>query len=125
MDKHETDSPKDIALKAQRASAITRALSYSWLELPGCDIEVLFGVILEYTDSVTEHLINLPSGSAGETPAIGDRYISNDGGMMAVIRDVTSDRVMFSFEQYPEASHEYSLRGFIREFTFVGRPNHA
>ncbi len=59
MHKHDTRELMDILLKAQKASAITRALHYSWVELPGAEIELLIGMLSEYSDSVTESLINL------------------------------------------------------------------
>jgi hypothetical protein len=55
----------------------------------------------------------------GPSPAVGERYTQNDGGMAAIVKAVTGNRVVFSYEQYPEASHDYSLCGFIREFTLL------
>lgn len=53
-------------------------------------------------------------------PAAGDRYTQNDGGMMAIVLALNGDRVVFSYEQCPNASHDYSLEGFMREFTRQG-----
>ncbi|PHI31061.1 hypothetical protein [Budvicia aquatica] len=63
MTKQEIKQLNDILQKSQQASAIARAMYHSWLELPGCEIELLIGMFSEYSDSVTECLINL-SGEA-------------------------------------------------------------
>lgn len=119
MSRHETNELMDILLKAQKASAIIRALNYSWIELPGCEVEALLSMSSEYADSVTEYLINL-SGDNGEgSPAVGDRYTENDGGSVVIVRERTGDRLVYSYEKYPEASHGYRLRSFIREFTLL------
>ncbi|MCX8959446.1 host cell division inhibitor Icd-like protein [Erwinia psidii] len=48
------------------------------------------------------------------SPMPGDRYIERASGMLLVIRELTEDRVIFSYEQYPLASHSRPLEGFIR-----------
>lgn len=50
-------------------------------------------------------------------PAVGERYTQNEGGMSAIVRRCAGKRVVFSYEPYPAASHDYSLEAFIREFT--------
>ncbi|MCX8966895.1 host cell division inhibitor Icd-like protein [Erwinia psidii] len=48
------------------------------------------------------------------SPRPGDRYIERESGMLLVIRELTEERVIFSYEQYPMASHSHPLNGFIR-----------
>ncbi|HBS6919851.1 hypothetical protein K9I53_02195 [Klebsiella quasipneumoniae] len=55
----------EILKNAQKASVIARALHYSWVELQGHEVALMLEMTTEYTDFVTEHLINL-SGEDGE-----------------------------------------------------------
>ncbi|HDZ0658744.1 TPA: hypothetical protein RRT39_002026 [Klebsiella pneumoniae] len=55
----------EILKNAKKASVIARALHYSWVELQGHEVALMLEMTTEYTDFVTEHLINL-SGEDGE-----------------------------------------------------------
>ncbi|CNI37514.1 hypothetical protein [Yersinia pekkanenii] len=124
MSKQETNSLMDTLLNAQKASAVIRALNHSWVELSGCEVELLLDMSSEYADSVTEYLINRSGESIERSPAIGDRYTKNGGGMTALIKDLTGDRIVFSYEPYHGATHNYPLSSFIHEFTLL-EANHA
>lgn len=52
-------------------------------------------------------------------PTVGDRYTENDSGNPVIIREVIPGRVVFSYEQYPLASHSYPLNSFIELFTLL------
>ncbi|MFN1150340.1 hypothetical protein [Serratia liquefaciens] len=43
---------------AGKASAIIRSLSFSWVELPGSEVELLMKMASGYADDATEYLIN-------------------------------------------------------------------
>lgn len=55
----------EVLKNAQKASVIARALHYTWVELQGHEVELMLEMTTEYTDSVTEYLINL-SGEKSE-----------------------------------------------------------
>ncbi|AIU88100.1 hypothetical protein [Pectobacterium odoriferum] len=55
-----------------------------------------------------------------ELISVGARFVLNDSEMSVVIREQTDDRVVFSFEQYPNASHSYQRGAFIRDFSPLG-----
>lgn len=57
-------------------------------------------------------------------PSVGDRYTENDSGNPVVIKEIIPGRIVFSYEQYPQASHSYPLNSFIEVFTLLG-VNHA
>lgn len=57
--------------------------------------------------------------TCSELPEAGERYAKNDSGEVVIIRTQASNRVVFSYEQYPEASHDYSQEAFMREFTHL------
>lgn len=60
---------------AQKASAAIRALHFSWVELPGVEVELLLEMSSKFADQVTEYLINL-SGENDEGPAMTDMIVS-------------------------------------------------
>lgn len=53
----------EVLKTAQKASVVSRALHYSWAELQVHEVDLLLEMTTEYSDSVTEYLINL----SGET----------------------------------------------------------
>lgn len=54
----------DNLLSAQKTSAILHSLLISWVELTGSEVELMISMASEYSDSVTEYLINR-SGEEG------------------------------------------------------------
>lgn len=56
------------------------------------------------------------SGINEALPSVGSRYIEVCGKMVAIVKECTPDRVIFSYEPYPQASHSYSREGFISTF---------
>lgn len=58
-------------------------------------------------------------------PTVGDRYTENDSGNTVVIREVIPGCVVFSYEQYPLASHSYPLNSFADFFTLLAGVDHA
>ncbi|RLM02140.1 hypothetical protein BIY27_25700 [Gibbsiella quercinecans] len=50
-------------------------------------------------------------------PTAGEHYTQNKGGMIAIVVAVNGNRVVFSYEQHPNASHDYSLSSFNHDFT--------
>lgn len=56
----------EVLKNAQKASAIARALYFTWVELQGHEVELLLEMTTEYADSVTERLINLSGEDNGE-----------------------------------------------------------
>ncbi|WP_431224798.1 hypothetical protein ACQ86O_08055 [Serratia sp. L9] len=78
--------------------------------------EALLFILLDRADTLYEMLPE-KCPICSELPVVGDRYTQNDKGSVVIVREQNSDQVVFSYERYPEASHDYSLSGFIREFT--------
>ncbi|MDE8753861.1 hypothetical protein PZA22_04970 [Pectobacterium polaris] len=54
-----------------------------------------------------------------ELISVGARFIDNNSEVSVVIREHTVDRVVFSYEQYPQARHHYQRDAFIRDFSPV------
>ncbi|MEQ9834780.1 hypothetical protein [Pectobacterium versatile] len=54
-----------------------------------------------------------------ELISVGARFIENNSEVLVVIREQTIDRVVFSYEQYPQARHHYQRDAFIRDFSPV------
>ncbi|MBA0216268.1 hypothetical protein H0248_02580 [Pectobacterium brasiliense] len=52
-----------------------------------------------------------------ELISVGARFVENNNEMSVVIREQTAESVVFSYEQYPEASHSYPRDAFIRDFS--------
>jgi len=57
---------EDALLNAQKVSAVVRALHFSWVELPGCEVELLLEMSSQYADLVTKCLINKSGEPDGE-----------------------------------------------------------
>lgn len=106
-------TPLTAAEVAFQCLALTHAALFS--DEPAVKESLLF-VLLDRVDALHEMLPE-KCQTCSELPAVGDRYTQNDGGMAAIVKELTGNRVVFSYEQYPNASHNYSLGGFLREFT--------
>ncbi|MBA0177008.1 hypothetical protein [Pectobacterium carotovorum] len=52
-----------------------------------------------------------------ELISVGTRFIENNSEVSVVIREQTVDRVVFSYEQYPQVRHHYQRDAFIRDFS--------
>lgn len=66
----------------------------------------------ELTDKPNDSPVNTDESF----PVVGGRYIETYSEMVAIVKECPPDRVIFSYEQYPHASHSYSLEGFISAF---------
>ncbi len=55
-----------ITRKSQQALAVSRALSWVWVELQGCEIEALIELSCELNDDVTAYLLELANQDDGE-----------------------------------------------------------
>ncbi|MER2978872.1 hypothetical protein [Serratia bockelmannii] len=58
MHKPNNGALMDNLLSAQKTSAILHSLLISWVELTGSEVELMISMASEYSDSVTEYLIN-------------------------------------------------------------------
>ncbi|WP_323636270.1 hypothetical protein [Pectobacterium polaris] len=52
-----------------------------------------------------------------ELISVGARFVENNNEIPVIIREHTVDRVVFSYEQYPQARHHYQRDAFIRDFS--------
>ncbi|MBA0208192.1 hypothetical protein [Pectobacterium brasiliense] len=52
-----------------------------------------------------------------ELISVGARFVENNNEMPVVIQEHTVDRVVFSYEQYPQVRHHYQRDAFIRDFS--------
>ncbi|WP_337263271.1 MULTISPECIES: hypothetical protein [unclassified Serratia (in: enterobacteria)] len=109
-------TPLTAAELAFQCLALTHAALFS--DEPAIKESLLF-VLLDRVDALHEMLPE-KCPTCSDLPAVGDRYVQNDDGMTAIVRRCAGKRVVFSYEPYPAASHDYSLEAFMREFTRQG-----
>lgn len=115
------DNPalETAASKAHQAEIVLRLMSQYPSKLANTETEALIGLLLPLVGSAASYLIT-EQGRQEEAfalpPAPGDHYIQNDSGMQAVVWQCADRRVVFSYIQYPDASHDYPLEAFMRDF---------
>ncbi|WP_420064111.1 hypothetical protein [Pectobacterium colocasium] len=60
--------------------------------------------------------------SSDHIPSVGSCYIEIDSNMTATVKECGSNIVVFSYKQYPQASHSLPLERFINNFKFISTP---
>ncbi|MFC0139683.1 hypothetical protein ACFFJN_06145 [Erwinia mallotivora] len=116
------DNPalETAASRAHQAEIVLRLMSQYPSNLANTETEALIGLLLPLVGSAASYLIT-EQGKQEEAlalpPAPGDLYIQNDSGMQVVVRQCADRLVVFSYIQYPDASHDYPPEAFRRDFT--------